>query len=241
MGLTAGITSQQTYAGSPFSEACGRISNMQNTLTCVYCGTAYPEGTPPHGSQILTDHIKVCEKHPLRAAEITITKLRTIIVGLVGVDGKEKLKQMEKDIMTLNVPLQDKIVILDAIDGLLDTIEEENGNLNDRTCRSAGKVETQSRLNILDKTQSIGSANPLVIPSEGKMKQGWVRAANILFTRPIPKDDLPGNQYHLVSVVENPNPERSTADLLAEEYMDLMRHMDSGGDYFEFQSSRKQQ
>jgi len=40
-----------------------------NTLTCVYCGHEYPEGTPPHGAQILTDHIRVCEKHPLRLCE----------------------------------------------------------------------------------------------------------------------------------------------------------------------------
>ena len=47
-----------------------------NTLTCVYCGAAFPEGTPPHGHQVLTDHIKVCEKHPLRKAEETIAKLQ---------------------------------------------------------------------------------------------------------------------------------------------------------------------
>lgn len=38
-------------------------------LTCVYCGAAYPEGTPPHGSKVLTDHIRVCEKHPMRELE----------------------------------------------------------------------------------------------------------------------------------------------------------------------------
>lgn len=52
---------------------------MPNTLTCVYCGMAYPEGTPPHGSQILTDHIRVCEKHPLRAAEAKIERLRAAL------------------------------------------------------------------------------------------------------------------------------------------------------------------
>lgn len=39
---------------------------MGNTLTCVYCGHQYPEGTPPHGSQVLTDHISQCEKHPMK-------------------------------------------------------------------------------------------------------------------------------------------------------------------------------
>lgn len=37
----------------------------QTELTCVYCGHKYPNGTPSHGAQILTDHIKVCEKHPM--------------------------------------------------------------------------------------------------------------------------------------------------------------------------------
>lgn len=36
------------------------------TLTCVYCGHAYPPGTPAHGSEVLTAHIEVCEKHPAR-------------------------------------------------------------------------------------------------------------------------------------------------------------------------------
>ena len=38
-------------------------------LTCVFCGTEYPQGTPAHGDQVLIDHIRVCEKHPLRRAE----------------------------------------------------------------------------------------------------------------------------------------------------------------------------
>lgn len=35
-------------------------------LTCVYCGHEYPEGTPSSQSQILTDHIAQCEKHPMK-------------------------------------------------------------------------------------------------------------------------------------------------------------------------------
>lgn len=36
------------------------------TLTCVYCGHAYPPGTPTHGSEVLTAHIEQCERHPAR-------------------------------------------------------------------------------------------------------------------------------------------------------------------------------
>jgi hypothetical protein len=51
----------------------------KNILTCVYCGHQYPEGTPPAHSQILTDHIKVCEKHPMRDAEAKIRQLRSAL------------------------------------------------------------------------------------------------------------------------------------------------------------------
>lgn len=43
--------------------------NQANVLTCVYCGQEYPPGSPTHGAEVLTAHIKVCLKHPLRQAE----------------------------------------------------------------------------------------------------------------------------------------------------------------------------
>jgi len=33
-----------------------------STLTCVYCGVAYPEGTPPHGAAVLTTLLEVLEQ-----------------------------------------------------------------------------------------------------------------------------------------------------------------------------------
>ena len=38
-------------------------------LTCVYCGHEYPQGTPASGSEVLTEHIRTCEKHPMRSLE----------------------------------------------------------------------------------------------------------------------------------------------------------------------------
>ena len=87
---------------------------MSNILTCVYCGMAYPEGTPPHGSKVLTDHIKACEKHPMR-------KLREALVGLVGASTKEELEAMEFALRTAPGIEQDKIVAIDAIHTLLET------------------------------------------------------------------------------------------------------------------------
>ena len=39
-----------------------------NVLTCVYCGHEYPAGTPASGSEVeaLTNHIKECQKHPMK-------------------------------------------------------------------------------------------------------------------------------------------------------------------------------
>ena len=48
-----------------------RVYVQFNVVTCVYCGHEYPPGTPTSGSNImqLTEHIKVCEEHPMRALE----------------------------------------------------------------------------------------------------------------------------------------------------------------------------
>ena len=96
---------------------------MSNTLTCVYCGMDYPEGTPPHGAQLLTDHIKVCEKHPLRQAEIKIAKLRLALIGLIGAETKEELKVMECTLRSSQAPDADKIAAINAIHILIETME----------------------------------------------------------------------------------------------------------------------
>lgn len=80
-----------------------------NTLTCVYCGMAYPEGTPPHGSKILTDHIKICEKHPLRESENRIVELerqvsvmQQMIRNHANIDEKcEKYEQVLEEIQNM--------------------------------------------------------------------------------------------------------------------------------------------
>ena len=87
---------------------------MRNILTCVYCGKAYPDGTPPHSSKVLTDHIKVCEKHPMR-------KLRKALADMVGASTKEELEEMELALRAMPGIEQDKIVALNAIHALLET------------------------------------------------------------------------------------------------------------------------
>ncbi len=91
-------------------------------LTCVYCGKIYPEGTPTHGSQVLTDHIKVCEKHPLRESEKKIDVLKKALIGLVGVSTKEELKSMELQIRKTIDLESDKVTMLNAIRVLIETL-----------------------------------------------------------------------------------------------------------------------
>jgi len=89
-----------------------------NIVTCVYCGHEYPNGTPTAKHALLTAHIKVCKKHPMRDAEQKIAKLRSALVGLIGVEKPEELTQMEFIIRSTPAPESDKIAAINAIDAL---------------------------------------------------------------------------------------------------------------------------
>ena len=91
-------------------------------LTCVYCGHEYPQDTPAAGSQVLTEHIRVCEKHPMRKAEGDIALLRSALAGLIGADTKDELMQMEATMRLLPAPEADKVVSINAIRALLATM-----------------------------------------------------------------------------------------------------------------------
>ena len=66
-----------------------------SVVTCVYCGHEYPDGTPTAKHDLLTAHIKVCEKHPMREAEARIERLRGALSELIGAETKEDLEAME--------------------------------------------------------------------------------------------------------------------------------------------------
>lgn len=100
---------------------------MSKTIvTCVYCGYEYPQGTPNHGSKVLTDHIKICEHHPMRKAEADIALLRSALVGLIGAETEAELKQMEATMRLIPAPEADKAVSINAIHALLETMHGNN-------------------------------------------------------------------------------------------------------------------
>lgn len=90
-----------------------------SVVTCVYCGHAYPDGTPTHKAEVLTEHIKVCEKHPMREAEKRIERLRKAVVDFVGAECKEELEAMEVAIRLSPAPDADKATAINAIHALL--------------------------------------------------------------------------------------------------------------------------
>ena len=94
------------------------MTDNTTILTCVYCGYQYTSGTPAAKHKSLTDHIKMCEKHPLREAEVKIEKLKAALVGILGVQSKEELDSMEIILRALPSPASDKAAAIDAIDAL---------------------------------------------------------------------------------------------------------------------------
>jgi hypothetical protein len=108
------------------------MSDNGRILTCVYCGHEYPQDTPASGSKALTDHIKVCEKHPMKKVIDDNRKLRAALVGLIGgADSRTELEQMEMFLQIAHIPDADKAATINAIHALIETEEvaaEETGN-----------------------------------------------------------------------------------------------------------------
>ncbi|MCK9433681.1 MAG: hypothetical protein M0R32_02395 [Candidatus Cloacimonetes bacterium] len=97
-------------------------NSQARIITCVYCGQAYPQDTPTWGNHVLTDHIKICEKHPLRKAEADIRKLRKALSEVIGADKKEELEKM-KISMNILPMAEPPDIFINAIDAMLETME----------------------------------------------------------------------------------------------------------------------
>lgn len=92
------------------------------TLTCVYCGHEYPQDTPAAGSEVLTEHIRACSRHPMRKAEADVAMLRAALTDLIGADSEQELRQMEAVMRTMPAPAADKVASINAIHALLATM-----------------------------------------------------------------------------------------------------------------------
>ena len=91
---------------------------IHRVLTCVYCGHEYPQETPAHGEKVLTDHIEVCEKHPMRAVIEQRDKLRSALSGMIGGSTKDVLDAIELGVRLAPGCEEDRARILNAIHAL---------------------------------------------------------------------------------------------------------------------------
>jgi hypothetical protein len=114
--------SKSTTPEQPTNEGLDETPCSPSVVTCVYCGHEYPDGTPTAKHDLLTAHIKVCEKHPMREAEARIERLRKALSGLIGAETKEELEAMEAAMRMVPGIEADKIAGINAIHALLSEV-----------------------------------------------------------------------------------------------------------------------
>jgi hypothetical protein len=51
------------------------LQERKRVLTCAFCGTAYPPGTPASNVETLTKHVAACPKHPMVELRVALSKL----------------------------------------------------------------------------------------------------------------------------------------------------------------------
>ncbi len=90
-------------------------------VTCVYCGHAYPSETPTSAAPQLTEHIRTCEQHPMRAVERKLDLLRKAAIGMVGVERPDELDAVEAVIRVAQIPNSDRVNLLNLIDAIRQT------------------------------------------------------------------------------------------------------------------------
>ncbi len=150
------------------------------TITCVYCGHAFPAETPAHGAPILREHIRTCPQHPMREAEEKISILRRALVGLVGVDGADQLNEMEAIMRLMPAPMADKAASIDAIHALRTTLPADHPPR-----RAGGGAMKNDIIQITDESHPWFPA--LLIVDE---ERGW----GVLATCLIPASNVPGSR-----------------------------------------------
>lgn len=61
-------------------------------MTCAFCGQAYGPGTPAHGAEVLTQHIRICAKHPQRNVERIARNLLNGALKMIGAETADELR-----------------------------------------------------------------------------------------------------------------------------------------------------
>lgn len=124
-----------------------KLQKTTQTLTCVYCGQEYPPGSPTHGSEVLTAHIKVCEKHPMRAVEAALAAMtrlalrRGLALDAIAEEAKEHPEYNQQSGKTRLPAGYTKILNL-ACDAAELTVD--SAAVDDSKCEGCGEPATRS-------------------------------------------------------------------------------------------------
>jgi hypothetical protein len=59
------VVKQLREEKTKYQEAWKGAQKKDQVIRCAFCGHAYPPGTPTHQADLLTEHIAVCEAHPV--------------------------------------------------------------------------------------------------------------------------------------------------------------------------------
>lgn len=81
--IVATATGDDDYAASIIAEHWMRDTQ---TLRCAFCGAAHPPGTPDSQHDLLSAHIRVCERHPMREVEAESARLRAALQAIADHD-----------------------------------------------------------------------------------------------------------------------------------------------------------
>lgn len=82
-----------------------KLPETVTTMTCAYCGYAYPEGTPATQHEKLSEHIKTCAKHPLREAEAKIKNLTHLLRQVYHHASNVTGERFSEHLMDVNIKL----------------------------------------------------------------------------------------------------------------------------------------
>jgi len=120
-----------------------RIATQESTrtLTCVFCGHAYPPNTPASNHQMLAAHVLVCPSHPAAAIRAELVGLATKTVDCLAVLGyRQGIVDQSRRGKDRNTDAR-VMVLLDHLAGVIHNYAEKAPSPSaDRACPQCGQV-----------------------------------------------------------------------------------------------------
>lgn len=158
-------TENTTTVEQPAPAAVRSSDGLGRVLTCVYCGHEYPQDSPAWGNQVLTDHIKVCAQHPMRAVEARVKELeQALLDAQLGADGLLKTAHERED--ALKAKVEAEFPTAEEYEGAAGDMREVIDNLALLLRRTSRRLDPRDRLRTecVDYLKKIGQAGQPLRP-----------------------------------------------------------------------------